>query len=144
MPKIYFHPDIDYQGIKDIENKYNYLNKDHLVSEASSYICEILKKLVKKTDRILFICGPGHNGLDSLFAAHKLLELKYNVSILFSQKNVHIEYIKKYDLNNFIIHAYDVCDSYIYIVDGIFGYGLNRNLDKNSINLINSINQLKI
>ena len=141
MTKIYFHPDIDYQGIKDIENKYTSIDKDYLINEASDYICKILKKLVKKTDSILFICGPGHNGLDSLFAAHKLLELKYNISILFSQKNVHIEYIKKYDLNKFIIHAYDVSDSYTYIVDGIFGYGLNRNLDNNSVNLIKSINQ---
>jgi NAD(P)H-hydrate epimerase len=141
MANIYFHPDIDYQGIKDIENKYTSLDKDYLINEASDYICKILKKLIKKTDSILFICGPGHNGLDSLFAAHKLLELKYNISIFFTQKNIHIEYIKKYNLNNYIIHAYDVCDSYTYIVDGIFGYGLNRNLDKNSINLINSINQ---
>ena len=141
MPKIYFHPDIDYQGIKDIENKYNYLNKERLVSEASGYICEILKKLVKKTDRILFICGPGHNGLDSLFAAYKLLELKYSVTIFFTQNNIHSEYIKKYNLYNFIIDAYDVSNNYAYVVDGIFGYGLNRNLDKNYIDLINSINQ---
>ena len=141
MTKIYFHPDIDYQGIKDIENKYTSLNKDYLINEASDYICKVLKKLVKKTDSILFICGPGHNGLDSLFSAHKLLELKYNISIFFTQKNTHLEYIKKYDLNNFIIHTHDLSNSYAYIIDGIFGYGLNRNLDKNYIDLIESIDQ---
>ena len=120
MANIYFHPDIDYQGIKDIENKYTSIDKDYLINEASDYICKILKKLVKKTDSILFICGPGHNGLDTLFTAHKLLDLKYNISIFFVQKNTHLEYVKKYDLNNFIIHAYDVSDSYTYIVDGIF------------------------
>ena len=141
MANIYFHPDIDYQGIKDIENKYTSIDKDYLINEASDYICKILKKLVKKTDSILFICGPGHNGLDSLFTAHKLLMLKYNISILFTEKNIHLEYIEKYDLNNFIIHTYDVSDSYTYIVDGIFGYGLNRNLDNNFIDLIKLINQ---
>ena len=141
MTKIYFHPDIDYQGIKDIENKYTSIDKDYLINKASDYICKILKKLVKKTDSILFICGPGHNGLDSLFTAYKLLRMKYNVSIFFTQKNIHLEYVKKYDLNNFIIYTYDVCDGYTYIIDGIFGYGLNRNLDNNSIDLIKSINQ---
>ncbi len=141
MTNIYFHPDIDYQGIKDIENKYTSIDKDYLINEASNHICKILKKLVKKTDSILFVCGPGHNGLDSLFAAHKFLALEYNISIFLTQQNIHLEYIKKYDLNNFIIHSYDACDSYTYIVDGIFGYGLNRDLDNNLIDLIKSINQ---
>jgi NAD(P)H-hydrate epimerase len=141
MTNIYFHPDIDYQGVKDIENKYTSIDKDYLINEASDYICKILKKLAKKTDSILFICGPGHNGLDSLFTAHKLLLLKYNISVFFTHKNIHSEYIKKFDLNNFIIHTYDACNSYTYIVDGIFGYGLNRKLDNNLIDLIEAINQ---
>ena len=87
MTNIYFHPDIDYQEVKDIENKYTSIDKDYLINEASDYICKILKKLVKKTDSILFICGPGHNGLDTLFTAHKLIDLKYNISIFFIQKN---------------------------------------------------------
>lgn len=141
MTKVYFHPDIDYQGIKDIENKYTSLDKDYLINEASNYVCKILKKLVNKTDSILFICGPGHNGLDSLFTAHKLLKLQYKISIFFTQKNTHLEYIKKYNLNNFIINTYDASDNYRYILDGIFGYGLNRSLDRNYIELIKSINQ---
>ena len=141
MTNIYFHPDIDYQGIKDIEKKYTSIDKEYLINEASDYICTILEKLVKKTDSILFVCGPGNNGLDCLFTAHKLLGLKYNISIFFTQKNIHLEYVKKYNLNNFIIHTYDIRDSYAYIVDGIFGYGLNRNLDNNSVDLIKSINQ---
>ena len=98
MTKIYFHPDIDYQGIKDIETQYSSSDKDYLINEASDYICKILEKLVKKTDSILFICGPGHNGLDSLFAAHKLLELKYNVSILFSQKFIIRDFCLRHEL----------------------------------------------
>ena len=141
MTKIYFHPDIDYQGIKDIENESTSLDKYYLINEASDQICKILKKLVKKTDSLLFICGPGHNGLDSLLTAHKLLTLEYNISIFFIQKNIHLEYVKKYDLNNFIIHTYDATDSYAYIIDGIFGYGLDRNLDNSLIDLIKLINQ---
>ena len=53
MTKIYFHPDIDYQGIKDIENKYTSIDKHYLINKASDNICKILKKLVKKSDSIL-------------------------------------------------------------------------------------------
>ena len=54
MANIYFHPDIDYQGIKDIENKYTSIDKDYLINEASDYICKILKKLVKKNRQYSF------------------------------------------------------------------------------------------
>jgi hydroxyethylthiazole kinase-like uncharacterized protein yjeF len=141
MTKIYFHPDIDYQGIKDIETEYSSSDKDYLINEASDYICKILKKLVKKTDSILFICGPGHNGLDSLFTSYKLLKQKYNISILFTQENIHLEYIKKYDLYNFIINTYNKDHNHTFIIDGIFGYGLNRKVNKNYIDLIESINK---
>ena len=37
MANIYFHPDIDYQGIKDIENKYTCIDSDYLINEASKH-----------------------------------------------------------------------------------------------------------
>ena len=142
MTKIYFHPDIDYQGIKDIEKKYNSSDKTYLVSKASESISKILIGLVKKTDRILFICGPGNNGLDCLYSAHELSKKQYNISIFFTQKkNTHLTYIKKFNLINFIIETCDINYNYEFIIDGMFGYGLNRELGKKDIELINAINK---
>ena len=62
MSKIYFHPDIDYQGVRDIEKKYNSTDKNYLINKASDAICNKLQQLLKKTDNSLFICGPGSNG----------------------------------------------------------------------------------
>jgi hypothetical protein len=38
MSKIYFHPDIDYQGVRDIEKKYNSVDKNYLINKASDAI----------------------------------------------------------------------------------------------------------
>ena len=140
MPRIYFHPDIDYQGIKDIEKKYTSTDSNYLLNKASDFISETLQTLLKKTDKTLFICGPGHNGLDGLLSAHKLSVHDYNISIFFTRSNIHEEYIKKLNLNKLIVNDLDMNDNYEFIIDAIFGYGLNRILDKKHINLINSIN----
>ena len=42
MSKIYFHPDIDYHGIKGIEKKYNSVDKNYLIDKASDFICKEL------------------------------------------------------------------------------------------------------
>jgi NAD(P)H-hydrate epimerase len=141
MSKIYFHPDIDYQGVRDIEKKYNSTDKNYLINKASDAINVKLQQLLKKTDNSLFICGPGSNGLDALFTAYKLLNQKYNISIFFTQENIHLEYINKYNLTDSIVNKYDTNNDYNFIIDGIFGCGLNRNLSKKYIDLINSINK---
>ena len=140
MSKIYFHPDIDYQGVKDIEKKYNSVDKNYLINKASDSIVNELKKLLKKTDNSLFICGPGNNGLDAVFAAHKLINQQYNISIYFTQESIHSEHINKFNLTDSLVNKYDKNNDYIFIIDGIFGHGLNRDLNKQYIELINSIN----
>lgn len=141
MPKIYFHPDIDYQGIKDIENNYNSVDKNYLINKASDSICKELKKFLKKTDNVLFICGPGHNGLDALFTAHKLLVQQYTISIYFTEEDIHLEYVHKFNLTNYIVNNYNTNSNYKFIIDGIFGLGLNRDLNEKYIDLINLINK---
>ena len=45
MINIYFHPDIDYQGVKDIENKYTSIDKDYLIIWVSRQGPFILEKI---------------------------------------------------------------------------------------------------
>ena len=51
---------------------------------------------------------------------------------------------KKYDLNNFIINTYDASNNYAYIVDGIFGYGLNSNIHESITQMDNENNEDQI
>ena len=79
MSKIYFHPDISCQEIKDIENEYKSRNDNQLIDKASDYICKIITTKFSVKDKIIFVCGPGSNGLDGIYAAYKLLKHKFNV-----------------------------------------------------------------
>ena len=81
MSKIYFHSDISYQEIKDIENEYKSTDENQLVDKASDYICKIITTKFSVKDKIIFVCGPGSNGLDGIYAAYKLLKHKFNVEI---------------------------------------------------------------
>tara|TARA_B100000900_G_scaffold415098_1_gene443786 strand:+ start:383 stop:1852 length:1470 start_codon:yes stop_codon:yes gene_type:complete len=140
MSKVFFHPDIDYQDIKKLEDQYNSKSKNYLAEKASIFISEELYKFIDNKKKVLFVCGPGFNGLDGIFVARNLYDKKYNVKILIIKDNLHKEYISKYNLSEIIIKNKIDFNDFDYIVDCIFGYGLNRNLDDSVLNLINSIN----
>ena len=141
MSKVFFHPDISYQDIKKLESNYNSESKNYLVKKASKFITEELCKLVDNKKKVLFICGPGFNGLDGIFVAKNLHVKKYNVKILMIQHNLHKKYVSKYNLSNIIIENKINFNDYDYIVDCIFGYGLNRKLDDTVLALIKLINE---
>ena len=71
------------------------------------------------------------------FVAYKLKSLGHIVNIYNHTKNSHIS--KRYTLDDSLIEEFET-NEYDYIVDCIFGYGLNRDLDNESIKLINKIN----
>jgi NAD(P)H-hydrate repair Nnr-like enzyme with NAD(P)H-hydrate epimerase domain len=71
MSKIYFYPDINYQDIKDIEKTHSVANEELLITRAVNVIYESIINIIDKTDSILFVCGPGNNGLDALFTAKR-------------------------------------------------------------------------
>ena len=86
MSKIYFYPDINYQDIKHIEKAHSVLNDKLLITRAVNIIYESIINLIDKTDSILFICGPGNNGLDALFTAKKLTSDNYKVDVFITDK----------------------------------------------------------
>ena len=50
-----------------------------------------------------------------------------------------MSFLEKFDLKDKLVNNFSL-DSYDYIVDCIFGYGLNRALDDEQVNLINRVN----
>tara|TARA_B100000035_G_scaffold308235_1_gene312587 strand:+ start:2492 stop:3934 length:1443 start_codon:yes stop_codon:yes gene_type:complete len=137
MPKLYFHPDISYQETKSIEKKYNSKNHEYLVDKASDYICEVILKTVSVGKKILVFCGPGSNGMDGIHVAIKLRTLGHFVKIYSHHQNSHMS--KRYALDASLVTEFET-NEYDYIVDCIFGYGLNRDLNSEDIKLINNIN----
>jgi len=138
MSKIYFHSDISCQEIKDIENENTLRNDNQLIDKASDYICKIITTKFSVKDKIIFVCGPGSNGLDGIYSAYKLLKHKFNVEVyLINDK--HHQLVHELALGEHLIKDFD-CDRYDCIIDCMFGYGLNRLLNQDIIQLINKIN----
>ena len=140
MSKIYFYPDINYQDIKDVEQVHSITNEELLIGRAVNVIYERIINIIAKTDSILFVCGPGNNGLDALFTAKKLASDDYNVGVFIADKLKTTININDYRQCNILNSLKDI-SSYKFIIDGIFGYGLNRILTKHYIDIITSINE---
>ena len=124
QPKLY-----TINQIKESENIYikkNSLNK--LFDNATTKIITFIKKKYKNK-KILFICGPGNNGMDGKLTYNKLLE-KYDVSIFKVDRNIKIN-LKK--LKNFIKNSE-------IIFDCIFGTGLNKKITGDNVKIIELIN----
>ena len=140
MSDIYFYPDINYQDIKQIEKAYSALNDKLLINRAVNVIYERIINLIGKTDPILFVCGPGNNGLDALLSARKLASDNYKVGVFITDKlktTINTNDYKRYN----IVESLRDISSYKFITDGIFGYGLNRTLSQRYIKIITSINE---
>jgi len=116
--------------IKESENIYikkNSLNK--LFDNATTKITNFIKKNYEK-QKILFVCGPGNNGMDGKLAYNKLSE-KYDVSI-FTIDRIHKINFNK--LKNLIKNTE-------IIFDCIFGTGLNKKIRGNNKKIIELINK---
>ncbi len=140
MSIVHFYPDLTSREIKNIEERYNATDADFLMNKASNYICKIITKTKSPKDKFLFICGPGSNGLDGMFAACKLISQGYDVKVFFtknSNNSFHLDRLKlrEYLITSFLLNEFDC------VVDCIFGYGFNRDLDDEYINLVNQINK---
>ena len=115
--------------IKISEDRYikkNSFNK--LICQAASRIADYIEQNIR-SKKILFICGPGNNGMDGELTYNKILKRR-SVQIFKVRKQ------KKIQLKNLenLINSNDV------IFDCIFGVGLNKEIlgeFKKVIQLIN-------
>jgi NAD(P)H-hydrate epimerase len=105
---------------------------------------------IKKTDRILSVCGPGNNGGDGVAAARLLNQKGYAVAIAFlgeeekCSAQMKAQLMKAKELNI----PFENCNKlpeYNVIIDAIFGIGLTREVNgpyAAAIRLINEGNHL--
>ncbi|MDD2974875.1 MAG: NAD(P)H-hydrate dehydratase [Aliarcobacter cryaerophilus] len=119
-----------------------HLTEDILMEHASLGLKNYITKKFKKNSSILIVCGSGNNGADGISLA-RLLQNKFKVSLyivnepktdigklqLKRAKSINVNFVNK-------IFQADV------VVDCLFGTGLNKELDEDSLSLINSLNNL--
>ena len=122
--------------------KYN-LTEDILMEHAANGIVKYIEKKFDSKSKILIVSGGGNNGADGIVAA-RLLQQRYKVKLYipFGVKSTmaKIQYKRVCSLGIKIVKKIPKADI---VVDALFGSGLNRELDIESIKLIEKLNRLK-
>jgi len=117
------------------------LTEDILMENASISMMNFIDKHFSIKDKILIVCGAGNNGADGIVLA-RLLHKKYNVSLYipFGVKSN----MAKIQLNRAeklqVKVATKITKSDV-IVDCLFGSGLNRDLNLESVDLLQKLNK---
>ncbi|MCR5508970.1 MAG: NAD(P)H-hydrate dehydratase [Lachnospiraceae bacterium] len=98
--------------------------------------------------RVLVVCGSGNNGGDGLAIARILHERKINVDVLLAGSPVHMSQESRENYESCVSYGIPMRssvkdDEYTLIVDAIFGIGLNRKLERDTIAFIDGINSFK-
>lgn len=111
-----------------------------------------LKKLDYNPGNILVIAGPGNNGGDAIGIAGRLDRKGYNVKLLCVNFNSTPTQLNTYQLKKYReelhienwapgdVIAFD--QNYDNIIDGLFGYGLNRPIQGDILTFIKYFNEL--
>ena len=105
---------------------------------------KIIKLLNSDIHKIGVLVGPGHNGGDALVIARELYFQGYDITIycpitkLKELTNAHAQYLESLGINfRDNISALKTCDL---LIDGLFGFGLEREIAGNIAEIVNQIN----
>ena len=116
MSKVHFFPDLSYHEAKNLEEKYNAADQEFLINKASDFICNIVSRSRLKNKKFLFICGPGSNGLDGIYCAHKLVSRGYEIEIFNTKKNSNMSILEKFNLSDKLVNNFNQENQTWYII----------------------------
>ena len=131
--------------------KYKISQNSLMIAAANSIVSHIenYSASINKKPKLLFICGKGNNGADSICAANILYEKKYNLHLhflidkdkisgqskLYYQKYINLSSHISFGSKLKIFYGYDL------LIDGILGTGFRGVLGKELIDWIEWINE---
>ena len=119
-----------------------HLTEDILMENASLGLKNYITKKFKKNSSILIVCGSGNNGADGISLA-RLLQNKFKVSLyLVSEPKTDIGKLQLKRAKSINVNFVNQIFQADVVVDCLFGTGLNKELDEDSVTLINSLNNL--
>ncbi|ALF46908.1 bifunctional ADP-dependent NAD(P)H-hydrate dehydratase/NAD(P)H-hydrate epimerase [Campylobacter concisus] len=121
------------------------LSEEILMENAAAGIANFICKKFKKGMKVLGVCGSGNNGADVLCAL-RMLEGEFECEFILASQNFKPLVSKQLERAKSagVRECKDVESSLNganCVIDGLFGSGLNRNLDKKHIELISKINK---
>ena len=123
-----------------------HLSQEELMDNAGKSIAQFFCEKIDNpfNQKVVVVCGKGNNGGDGIIA-HSYLKY-YGVSskiVITEEKHGHSKLFKKYKIPKSEYSIYNdktKFDKYDWIIDGIFGIGLSRELDRKYNNILDDIN----
>ena len=116
------------------------LSEDLLMEHAASTMALYIEEKYSSLHTILIVCGSGNNGADGI-ALSRLLHTKFNIKLfLASNPKSSIGQIQLKRVEALGIELIDSLSPADIVVDCLFGTGLNKALNEDSINIINTLN----
>jgi ADP-dependent NAD(P)H-hydrate dehydratase / NAD(P)H-hydrate epimerase len=119
-----------------------------LMEKVGGLISRRFQALYPRSNRVGILVGMGHNGGDALVVARELYFQGYQVSIYVPSEelreltNQHYSYISNLGIN--IVENVESLGGCDVIIDGLFGFGLNREITGSLFESIELINLSKI
>lgn len=119
--------------------EFEHITSIQLMNRAARALYLRMEKLLKPTDKILVMVGPGNNGGDALAVSRYLLEAGYSVKTILCQPDPKVSRdtleqlidLQQTDGTDIMtldnpIMLDDLVFHWDYLIDGLFGTGLNR------------------
>jgi ADP-dependent NAD(P)H-hydrate dehydratase / NAD(P)H-hydrate epimerase len=116
-----------------------------LMEKVAGLITHKIKTITNNKQSIGALVGPGHNGGDALVVARELFLHGYKVNIyspfekLKELTSQHLSYAESLGIN--ISTSIDTLQNSDILIDGLFGFGLERHLTDPIASTINTINE---
>ena len=119
------------------------LNEDILMEHAAAGMAHYIRRYFDKDATVLIVAGPGNNGGDGMVLARQLYgDYKVRLVVPFGAKSL----MAKVQLERCESVGIELCEtleSADVIVDALFGAGLSRPLDEESIGIVERLNVMK-
>lgn len=119
------------------------LSEDILMEHASRGMAEYIKEHFSSGSRVLIVSGVGNNGADGIVLARQLY-LDYDVALYIPKAlKSDMAKIQLYRTKSVGVEIVDEIIESDIIVDAIFGAGLNRDIDNEIVDILESLNSQK-
>ena len=126
-----------------------HLSQEDLMDNAGKAVAQFFCEKIDNpfNQKVVVVCGKGNNGGDGVIVHSYLKHYGVSSEIVFTEEKYgHPKLLKKYKISKneyFIYNHKTKFDKYDWIIDGIFGIGLTRELDDKYGVIINKINNKK-
>lgn len=116
-----------------------------LMEKVAGLITRRIQEIIDKGHNIGILVGPGHNGGDALVVARELFLHGYKINIycpfekLKELTSQHFNYAQSLGIS--IYNSIDDLQNCDLLIDGLFGFGLERNLTEPIASAIDTINE---